>query len=240
MRAMAATLVIQSTQGAALLAAIAVASGALATNQDSATLDANGGRTTLSVESPRPVAKAVQTLIARYEQAITYEDPRFAFEDDLEDVTARVRKDLHLYAPGKAPKVIVPRGGKLTVSSSTDLASILDEVVRIQASSARGGRFRLEQTGDVFHVVPAEVRDRSGDWAAQTSVLDTAISLPTQERSGYKTIEAICSAVSAAAHIKVSVGTTGLEGGLVNEAGPPRYRLGADNEVARSVLMRAL
>lgn len=223
------------------LATLAVCACVLAADRDTATVDVSVDRVTFTVESARPVAKAVQTLVERYGQLITYEDPRYAFQEDLEDYTVRVRRDLSRYPSGKAPRVIGPRGGELTVSSSsTDAEAILPQLLQAQAASARGGRFRLERTDKFFHVVPAEIRDRNGNWAAQASVLDVSISLPDQERADYEMVAAICRAVSAAAHIKVAPGHIGLGVGIETEAGPQRYRLRADSEPARAVLVRAL
>jgi|SRR5579872_1577659 len=231
---------------ASFLVAVTVSSGARATDLETATLETKNSGSTLTVESPRPVAKAVEFLVAKYGYVVTYEDPRYGYVDDLEDITAKVRKDVDQYPSGKAPKVIVPLGGKLTISSSsiksvasassTDIADVLKQVV--QASDH--GHFRVEQAGDVFHVVPTEVRDRDGNWVTQSSILDVSISLPMQDRTAYGTIKAICQAVSGAAHVHVDVGSGVWRGGLTNESGPVQYRLGANNERARSVLLRAL
>src|SRR5262245_54420252 len=48
----------------------------------------------LSVDDPRPVAKALERLEDKYGWRITYEDPRYAYPGDIEDVTTKVRKDL--------------------------------------------------------------------------------------------------------------------------------------------------
>jgi hypothetical protein len=115
----------------------------------------------LRIDSGRPVDRAVNTLQTKYGYVITYEDPRYTNEDDLQDVAAKVRKDYSSYPPGLAPKLMVPKGSKLTLRlpASTDispqnLASILQQLARTQATSSRGGHFRVEQAGDVFHVVP--------------------------------------------------------------------------------------
>jgi len=200
----------------------------------------------LNIDDPRPVAKAVEELVARYDYVITYEDPRFSHEDDLQDVTAQVRRDLDQYPTGKAPKVIGPRGGKLTLTlpssapvNSQTMASVLDKLIRAQSTRGEGGHFRVMQVGDVFHVVPTEVRDRNGNWIAQSSILDSPISLPTENRSEVGMIDAIVKAVSADAHVKVHIGS-GIGGGIANPNRPASYRLGADNERASDVLMRAL
>jgi hypothetical protein len=204
------------------------------------------GVTQLDIDDPRPVAKAVEELVARYDYVITYEDPRFLHEGDLQDVTIQVRRDLDRYPPGKAPKVVVPRGGKLSLTlpssaavNTQTIASVLDQLVRAQSIRGEGGRFRVLQVGDVFHVVPTEVRDRNGNWTAQSSILDVPISLPTEDRGKVEMLDAIVTAVSAAARVKVYVGG-GVGGGIFNPNRPASYHLGADNERARDVLMRAL
>jgi hypothetical protein len=194
----------------------------------------------LSVDDPRPVAAAVQELVSRYGYVITYEDPRHAYQGDIQDVTTQVRKDLDQYSPGKAPKAMVPLGGTLTLTipssssiSTQAVASVLEQLMRVQLKRGEGGHFRVVQAGDVFHVLPTEVRDRSGNWAVQPSILDVPISLPMEDRDEDGMLNAICNAVSVAAHVKVFLGAQ--LGGLGRH-----YRLGADNERARDVLMRAV
>jgi hypothetical protein len=232
--------VITNWRFAALFFAVAVAgnpTSVLATNVETASLNVHDGVTTLSAESARPLATAIQLLVDRDGALITYEDPPYTFKDDLQDVTRDVAKGWAKYVPGT---VIVPMGGKLAVNvASTDVALVLEQLVQTQSESGTGGRFRVEQTGDAFHVVPTQVRDHNGNWALSASILDIPISIPTQDRAAQEILDEICKAVSAAAHVRLWIGM-GLGGGLMSTAGPPQYRLGADYEPARSVLMRAL
>ncbi len=180
--------------------------------------------------------------MSEYGYVITYEDPQYAYAGDLQDATAQVRRDLDKYAPGKAPRVMGPLGGKLTlnvpsISSSQDMASVLSQLV--QSYRDRGGHFRVQQTAGAFHVIPAEVRDVNGNWAANLSVLDNSISISPEERTEYGMIDAICTAVSQVAHVNVKVGI-GAGQGIAGEGDAPRYHLEASNEPARSVLLRAL
>jgi hypothetical protein len=199
-----------------------------------------GERSTLSVSGPRPVEEAVQQLVSRYGYVITYEDPQYSYGGDLRDVTAEVRTDLQKFAAGKAPKVLGHVGGTLTFSvpaaSSFDrqtMAGVLKGVIQAQEKNEHGGHFRVEETEGAFHVVPGEWRDRNGNWASHTSILDAPISLPMQERSFPAMLEAICNAVGSASHVDIVVGTGATTSG-------ERYALGADNEPARLVLSRAL
>jgi hypothetical protein len=200
------------------------------------------GTASLAVEDPRPVAKAVQILVSRYGYVITYEDPRYAYGDDVQDVTDQVRKDLDKYPPGKAPRVLIPRGEKLALNvpstaTSQDVRATLNSLV--QMSRQTGGHFRMLEAGSVFHVIPMQVRNVDGNWGATTSILDEAISMATQDRTEYELIKDICNAVSSAANVSVKIGLGIGQGGL--RIGPePRYSFGAHNEVARDVLMRAL
>lgn len=200
------------------------------------------GALALTVEDPRPVGKAVQMLVSRYGYVITYEDPRYVYGDDAQDVTAQVRKDLDEYPPGKAPKVWIPRGEKLTLSvastaAARDVRSTLNSLVQMSRQS--GGHFRVLESGGAFHVIPTQVRNVDGSWDATTSILDETISIATQDRTEGELIKDICNAVSSAANTSVNTGLGIGQGGI--RIGPEaRYRFGAHNEVARDVLLRAL
>lgn len=207
--------------------------------------DACAQSVTLTVTDARPVAAAVMDLVSRYGYVITYEDPRHVYADDLEDVTTKVRLDLDKHPPGKAPKVIVPSTATLTLkvpSSSAittqEMASVLAQLIQVQSSTGRGGHFRVERAGDVFHILPTEFRDENGNWVKHTSILDVPISMPIDDRSADGMINAICKAVSDTGQVKV--GLASMVGGISSPAIPRPYRLGADNERARDVLMRAL
>ena len=204
---------------------------------------------TLIAESARPIATAVEALVSEYGYVITYEDPRYIYDDDLVDVTTQVRKDLAKYPPGMAPKVVGPKGGRLELNiteptSVDDVERVLNQIVQTKVDSGRGGHFRSLRTGNVFHIVPTEVRDQNGNWSTVASVLDAPISLPAQEQTDSEMIKVICDAVTKAAHVQVNLGWTGLSGGVgigpVGGRQSHRYPLRAENEPARQVLMRAL
>jgi hypothetical protein len=188
----------------------------------------SGDTIKVSVSDPRPVAKVVEELVSRYGYVITYEDPRLTFEGDWRDVTTQVRKDLDRYPPGAAPKVIVPRGGTLNLTlpsshsiSAETMASLLKQVVRDQANTQQGGRFRIERDGEIFHVVPSEARDQTGNWSAQTPLLDVPISLPTQDRERMGTLQAVADALAAAVGVSVDVPFMGG----IESPGHPRSRI---------------
>ena len=208
-----------------------------ATDVEQASFKLVNGLGVLSVEAPRPVDLAARTLAAQYHAVITYEDPQYQDADDTVDRAASVRKDYGLYAPGKAPKALGPVGGTLSVNfSSSDLKSMLDQLNQAQTTAKVGGRFGVETTGAVYHIVPVQVRDSSGKWIKQQSILDKPISLDSRPRGSYELLSSICGAVAGANNRGVL---------LITASGPdtdqsPRYTLAASQESARSVLVRAL
>ncbi len=145
----------------------------------------------LSVGNPRPVAAAVLLLEENCGCVITYEDPRYAHSSEMNDVTETVRKDLDKYKPGEAPRVIVPMGGPLAVDYEAlpgtkvpiNTRATIEKLLSSHANAGGPGRFRLEQQGETFHVIPTAFKNSFGDMTPQESPLDTVISFPAQERS---------------------------------------------------------
>ncbi len=194
----------------------------------------------LSVEDPRPVAKAIEMLEAKYGWVITYEDPRYAHDSEVTDVTLKVRKDLDKYRPGEAPKVLIPRGGTLEftydVAPSTNLptnpAMVVQKLLDAQAARDNGGRFRLESRGQIMHVIPTAIKNSEGRLVPQGSVLDTIISLPAEGRTVYQKVESICAAISQATRIPVGLGAY-----PTNLFHQRRDQQGAANQKASDVLV---
>lgn len=194
----------------------------------------------LSVEDGRPVAEAILKLEAKYGWAITYEDPRYVHDSEIADVTLKVRRDLDRYKPGEAPKVLVPKGGVLEftydVAPDTKLptnpAMVVQRLLDAQAASGNGGRFRLETSGQIMHVIPTAIKNGEGVLVPQGSILDTIISLPAEERTVYQKVESICAAISRAANIRVELGTI-----PTNLFYQHRDQQGAASQRARDVLV---
>jgi hypothetical protein len=192
----------------------------------------------LSVNDPRPVAKA----LGGYGWITTYEDPPYIHQGDIQDVTEQVRKDLHKYPPGK-PRVLGPKGGQINISYSVNPqtrmpdkpAELIQRILDDHAKRGNPGVFRLMQTGQIFHVVPAMVKNSQGQWVAQGSVLDVLITLPEQERAGMEMLAAICADVSETTRTKITVRTFPMNLFFNN-----RSRIGGASETAREVLLRFL
>jgi hypothetical protein len=202
-------------------------------------LTPGGNADNLPVKS---MASAVDQLVSRYGYAITLEEPRLTYEGDLEDMPAQYRNDLGKYPHGEAPRVLVPRSNALTLKvpaatavSAGELGSVLQQLTQTQSTSDHGAHFRLQHTGNVFHIIPTEVRDHSGNWTPLTPIFDAPITIQSAERSALDTVNAICTAVGANAHVPVK-----LLWAPMTTLRNSRETFEANNEQARSVMTRAL
>jgi hypothetical protein len=194
----------------------------------------NKGSVELSVEGARPVAKAVETLQLKYGWIITYEDPKIAYEGDLVDETAPAAKDLRFRAVrSRNGRIDISYPVSLQTDKPEDPLALIQMVLDANVSAGNPGTFRLVQTGGVFHVVPAEVKNSEGRWTNQSLLLDVPISLPEKERSGGEIMAAICAAVGQATQTRVVVGTV-----PANLFGQYRGTFGVHNEPARDALLR--
>lgn len=169
----------------------------------------------LEVNDPRPVAAAIELLEGRHGVVITYEDPPYTDPSDLTNVAQQVRQDLERYALGAAPPVLVPRGGNLSLvypvtrqtNQPVDLTQVLTHVCAVHAANDNPGSFTLRNDTGVLHVVPTEVRGADGKTRAVVPALDTLVELPTEQRTGLDTLQALCDAIHAAGAMRTVVGT---------------------------------
>lgn len=194
-------------------------------------------QTTISVDDPRPLASAIETLERRYGWAISYEDPAYLYLGDMKDVSREVRK---AQVEGK-PKVFVPRGGVFNVQYATVSDATLDPIVVLRRvlSDYHGagfpGRFRILRDGEMLHVAPVGAKDRLGVTQSARSILDSRISIASQDRSALTMVSEIAKAVARISGSEVNVGM--VPANLLNSA---KVAGGVDQEEARSVLARTL
>ena len=191
-------------------------------------------QTAIEVVSGRPLAAALQEVQARYGWVVTYEDSFYEFKDDVADVTASVRRD------GKSePKVFVPLDRLLHFSfQNANLAQpqeVLMSLLDTYHASGNSDGFRLLRQGSTYHVVPTISRNAKGAFVKRQSRLDVRITLPEVERSTYSTLDAIVNEVNRISGTRLGMGTV-----PINLLMQTKARVGASNEVARDVLVRAL
>ena len=191
----------------------------------------------ITITSGRPLAAIALELERRHGWIVTYEDPPYEFEGDVDDVTGIVRRDFS--RPNL--KVLVPRAksftfeygnGREEVNAARVLPTLLEEYHRTFSTVST---FRLLQTGDVFHVVPQASAGRDGNPVNRRAALNTRISIEDSERNGLDLLQEIAKAVSRGSETPIELGTI-----PVNLFVGTRIRGGARDEVARSVLLRTL
>lgn len=198
----------------------------------------------LSVNDPRPMAQAVLSLIRSYPVTITYEDPQYEFAGDLREVTRPPRD-----APQPRVGTVVPRGGAFEAAyevaedtgEPVDLTAAIQGLIDANNQAPHGAHFALTRSGDVFHVVPAEIRDGRGRWVPQRSILDVPITFSSAgERGAFELLDAILKVISAATGRDI-VGRY-ASGPLACGTPCAAYdrKIDATNEPARDVLMRLL
>ena len=171
----------------------------------------------LPIESGRPVADGVRALESACGCAITYEDPLYVHPSEINDVTESVRRDLDKYPPGKAPRVLVPKGGSLNLEYDpallkSDPARVVRDLVAANASQRNPGRFRVLKDGQIIHVIPTAFKNRKGVLTRQASVLDAVISPPSLTKSLYQMLREICAEISKATNTHIVVGGFPLNG----------------------------
>ncbi len=195
---------------------------------------------TLSVVNrSRPAEVALEILQRRHGVIITYEDAPYSYEADVDDDTSPEWRRSH----PNGFRALVPKRGSLEVTYYTspgpiisdEIRSAIQKVLDAHAEKNYPGRFRLRQEGEMFHVEPTQVRDRFGRLVNVGSILDTPISFPEQELTGFKALKLITIAVSRARGINFVEGTVPM-----NLLYRTSLRRGANNEKARDVLIDVL
>jgi hypothetical protein len=183
---------------AALLLSILV--GSVVAAQSARSLD-------VAVNDARPLSAALLELEKRLSWVLTYEDPQWTFSGDVQDRSARTGKTYD------KPQMI-PRGGALSFSIPPAARSATREgrAELVQAllqayhlTPDHHGEFRMIETEDAIHVVPAHAKNAQGKLEARTSLLDTPIRLVPGTRSALDLTSELAEAVSAGTGKKVSV-----------------------------------
>jgi hypothetical protein len=199
----------------------------------------------LSINGPRPLDEAVDQLESKLKKPISYEDVALIYSGDyarpLDTVWGRKvdeRDDRF-----RANNTIVLAGGALDIHIPADAAGkpsvpisqVLWELIDQHKARGNPGQFRLISAGDALVIVPTAKGGVNGMLVPEYSPLDSDISFPVEKRSGGETLEAICKAVTTASGRRVTLGM--LPRNLSQQT---TIELGADPEIARDVLMKAL
>jgi hypothetical protein len=194
----------------------------------------------VQVSDPRPLKTAIDQIESTLGIPISYEDPRFEFAGDTQDVTDQVQS-ARQRAANPTVRIIVPRGGILTLESSilskpAQISDVLALVTQLRIGSEANnfpGRFVIKQVGSTPIVEPTAVRGQDGSWKPVGPAMETHITFPSQQRNAAETLKLIAADASQALKIKIGVGRFPVLA-FANTS----VTVGADDEPANLVLGR--
>jgi len=206
-------------------------------------------RTTARViaNDPRPLLQVIGAFEKEYGWMgllIDYEDPPYESKYDLVDDTAPQWRAEHPGSNG----VTVPSGGyfESTYSevhgvrwSSEKTEKVLNKVVHDYNRSGNPGGFivRKEENGR-YAIVGTAIKDGSGHSKPVAAILDTPISLVSEERSAAQTLTLICERLSARVGSKVEY--FGFGGMVDMVAVQSTVTVGGENVPARTLLLQTV
>jgi hypothetical protein len=190
------------------------------------------------INGARPLFEASMAIEHSAGVGISYEDIAWVFSGDVSragDFLDRNRVN---------PNTILPvyETASLNFSIDRNTKRPLDSPLMLlqgllQGHTSRGGKgdFRIVQMQDDFSIVPDRRKDASGKLVPFSSPLDTLISFPEKERTGMDTIGIIREVVSKASGYPIVLGS--LQTNMLTNSA---VTSGADNAIARDVLVKAL
>jgi hypothetical protein len=192
------------------------------------------------ITNGRPLEVAAEVLSRKLGVAVSFEEAAWMSNRDLvraADIPGNegVTSQNHPRGP------LVPRRSMLTMFVPTTKAAkeatgptrIIQNALDSHSTAKNPGEYRLIRLSESeYSIVVDQVEDESGRKVKQLSPLDVRISFPEKDRSPQETLNLIYQSVRAAANVKLMV--------LVEDHSTTRVRLGANNEVAREVLAKAL
>jgi hypothetical protein len=209
---------------------------------NAAVVQHNGTAGTLTANDPRPLMQAVEAISQEYGWIVDFEDPLYQSHFDLVDATDPKWRASHPNEKG-ATRV---SGGLFqssfpepsSISSGDAEEQVLQKLVADYNSSGNPGKFvvRKEAEGR-YAVIGASRKDENGRDEAVTALLDTAISIPVQQRDATATLQLIVDSLAANSGVKVNLGTIGLSSDPLEEA---QLGIGGANVRARTLRLQAL
>jgi len=202
--------------------------------------NASASPNTVTVQSGRPVAEAIQELEKRYGWQITYEDPPYVHYSDITNVRdtdwpgVPVQSLSQLQSLKGSKSTLVPKGGSLTFtlpSAEPDELGAVEALLKSYNESHRGFEFAVVQGAGLLHVLPRKARGLSGNLEPVKPVLDAPITIEPKERTSEALIEEVCNKVSIATNTHVEMGTISF-----NMLTRTKTSVGGSGRTARSIL----
>jgi len=201
----------------------------------------HGTAGTLTANDPRPLMQAIATISQEYGWIVDFEDPPYRSHFDLVDDTNSTWRANHPNAKG----VTRVSGGPFqsnfpdpSTISDNATEQVLQKLVSDYNSSGNPGKFVVRKEAEArYAVIGVSRRDDAGRDESVGVVLDTAISIPVQQRTARATLQLIVDTLSAKAGVTVYLGTIGLSSDPLEGV---ELAIGGSNVPTRTLLLEAL
>ena len=198
------------------------------------------GSAVVKVIAPRPLHDVISALNDEYGWAINYEDAPYDSDFELIDSTDSKWRASHPNAPGFR----IPAGGffqceyeegtMLTTSAGKE--EVLRRIISEYNRSGNPGKFIVRAGEDGrLSVIGTKVRGANTNDREIVPILDTLISIPTEQRSADETVEIILKALSEKSGMKVE--NFGIADNLLIQT---KTIVGGENISARNLLLKTL
>jgi hypothetical protein len=190
-----------------------------------ATVSQDAGTIHITANSPRPLAQVLDALQLKFGWTVDYEDPQYTAAADLVD------------APKGSPLPKLPAGAAFSVqfpANAPDEEKTLRLIVDSYNQSKNPGQFELRHADGTFYVVGNAAHDDKGAMAKQPSLLDSPITIASEERTITDTVKLICDQLGAQG-TTVTLGVTPRKPMDHNN-----IKLGGTKTPARDLLRQAL
>ncbi len=146
------------------------------------------------IRSVHPVSDAADVLRQNYRKVITYEDPLWEWPGEMMAGSPRTAPDKKgAWSPGWVSFTL-----PTAASPAPELPARLAQVLAAFHQQTEGPRFQILTSSYGLHIVPLQVRDRSGAFAPARNPLDERVLIPQQERTARGHVDALVSAMVAA------------------------------------------
>jgi hypothetical protein len=194
---------------------------------------------TVKANSARPLAQALAAIREEYGWQIDYEDPPYASEPDLVDITNAQWRARNPGAPGV--KGIAGGSFESEYDESDNLETaaakekVLHKIVSDYNRSKNPGRFIVRAEGNGRFAIVGSVIKRGSRDEAIIPVLDTRVSVRLEERTAGASVSAILQAVTNQTKLKLVLGTVPTN--LFLQA---KVNVGGENVRARYLLRQTL
>jgi hypothetical protein len=109
----------------------------------------------------------------------------------------------------------------------------LRELIADHHGAGLPGKFKLERHDNVFSLNPDQVKDIQGNVIQRSSVMNTQVTFPLEQRSGLETLQIILDQVSKTSGYKVGLGMI-----PINFLAQSTVFAGANQEKAQDALLR--